>query len=246
MQHSVLIVEDDQDIAGLLQVHLQELGLEVEHCPDGESAMVLLEQKQFQIALLDIMLPGVDGLSLCREFKTKHPQMSIVLLTSKSSEMDRVIGLEMGADDYICKPFSYREFQARVKAQLRHIRLLEQQQTQAIEQDEQVTEHELTCGQLVINPFSHEVQFKGEILPLTATEFDLMAFFTKHPNQVFSRTQLLESVWGYDHAGYEHTVNSHINRLRAKLEKYSQQQVIETVWGVGYKLNPKSLNRATA
>ena len=245
MQHSVLIVEDDQDIAGLLQVHLQELGLQVEHCSDGESATELLAQKQFQIALLDIMLPGVDGLSLCREFKTKHPQMSIVLLTSKSSEMDRVIGLEMGADDYICKPFSYREFQARIKAQLRHIRLLEQQ-TQPASEESEVEEKELTCGQLVINPFSHEVQFQGETLALTATEFDLMAFFTRHPNQVFSRTQLLESVWGYDHAGYEHTVNSHINRLRAKLEKCSEQQVIETVWGVGYKLNPKSLNRATA
>ena len=245
MQHSVLIVEDDQDIAGLLQVHLQELGLQVEHCPDGESAMELLTNQEFQIALLDIMLPGVDGLSLCREFKAKYPQMSIVLLTSKSSEMDRVIGLEMGADDYICKPFSYREFQARIKAQLRHIRLLEQQ-SQAAPEQEQVPEHELKCGQLVVNPFSHEVHFKGESLPLTATEFDLMAFFTKHPNQVFSRTQLLESVWGYDHAGYEHTVNSHINRLRAKLEKYSEQQVIETVWGVGYKLNPKSLSRASA
>lgn len=245
MQHSVLIVEDDQDIAGLLRVHLEELGLEVEHCADGESAIELLAEKEFQIALLDIMLPGIDGLSLCREFKTKHPHMSIVLLTSKSSEMDRVIGLEMGADDYICKPFSCREFQARVKAQLRHIRLLEQKE-QAINQELQVPEHELTCGQLVINAFSHEVQLKGKTLPLTATEFDLMAFFTKHPNQVFSRTQLLESVWGYDHAGYEHTVNSHINRLRAKLEKYSEQQVIETVWGVGYKLNPKSLSRASA
>lgn len=245
MQHSVLIVEDDQDIAGLLKVHLQELGLQVEHCSDGESAMVLLTQQAFQIALLDIMLPGVDGLSLCREFKSKYPQMSIVLLTSKSSEMDRVIGLEMGADDYICKPFSYREFQARIKAQLRHIRLLEQQLQAAVEEQD-IPEHELTCGQLVVNPFSHEVHFKGETLPLTATEFDLMAFFTKHPNQVFSRTQLLESVWGYDHAGYEHTVNSHINRLRAKLEKCSEQQVIETVWGVGYKLNPKSLSRASA
>lgn len=245
MQHSVLIVEDDQDIAGLLKVHLQELGLQVEHCSDGESAMELLTKQEFQIALLDIMLPGVDGLSLCREFKSKHPQMSIVLLTSKSSEMDRVIGLEMGADDYICKPFSYREFQARIKAQLRHIRLLEQQ-SQVLNEEQEVQEHELKCGQLVVNPFSHEVHFKGETLPLTATEFDLMAFFTKHPNQVFSRTQLLESVWGYDHAGYEHTVNSHINRLRAKLEKCSEQQVIETVWGVGYKLNPKSLSRASA
>lgn len=245
MRHSVLLVEDDQDIAGLLLVHLQELGLHVVHCADGESAIEQMAQQSFQIALLDIMLPGVDGLSLCREFKTKQPQLSVVLLTSKSSEMDRVIGLEMGADDYICKPFSYREFQARIKAQLRHIRLLEQsEQLHEVGQPEQ--EKMLTCGQLVINPFSHEAQFQGHTLSLTATEFDLMAFFTKHPNQVFSRSQLLESVWGYDHAGYEHTVNSHINRLRAKLDKLSEQQVIETVWGVGYKLNPNSLHEANA
>lgn len=245
MKHSVLLVEDDQDIAGLLLVHLQELGLNVVHCVDGESAIQQMTEQSFQIALLDIMLPGVDGLSLCREFKSQNPQLSVVLLTSKSSEMDRVIGLEMGADDYICKPFSYREFQARIRAQLRHIRLLEQ--TEQHNEKPELSNHKmLTCGQLVINPFSHEAQFQGETLSLTATEFDLMAFFTKYPNQVFSRSQLLESVWGYDHAGYEHTVNSHINRLRAKLDKLSEQQVIETVWGVGYKLNPNSLHEANA
>ena len=245
MQHSVLLVEDDQDIAGLLLVHLQELGLDVVHCSDGESALQQIETQTFQIALLDIMLPGVDGLSLCREFKTKYPQLSVVLLTSKSSEMDRVIGLEMGADDYICKPFSYREFQARIKAQLRHIRLLEQKLAPEEDKETQASS-QLSCGQLVINPYSHEAHILGQSLSLTATEFELMAFFTKHPNQVFSRGQLLESVWGYDHAGYEHTVNSHINRLRAKLDKFSHQPVIETVWGVGYKLNPNSLNREHA
>ncbi|MGB0861015.1 MAG: response regulator transcription factor [Pseudoalteromonas spongiae] len=239
MQHSVLIVEDDHDIAGLLQVHLNELNLHVDHVTTGEAALAQLAKQDYQIILLDIMLPTVDGLTLCREIKTKMPEVSVVLLTSKSSEMDRIIGLEMGADDYICKPFSYREFQARIKTQIRHIRLLQQSQAQSMQNSEQP--QVLNFGALHIDPFSHEVRFQGEDLPLTATEFDLMVFFAKHPNQVFSRSQLLESVWGYDHSGYEHTVNSHINRLRGKLEKHAKQHVIETVWGVGYKLNAKSL-----
>ena len=243
MQHSVLIVEDDQDIAGLLQVHLSELNLQVEHAADGESALLMLRQQSFNIVLLDIMLPGIDGLTLCREIKTKSPEVSVVLLTSKSSEMDRIIGLEMGADDYICKPFSHREFQARIKAQIRHIRLLEQPENEPSVNEQKA--QALDFGELHIDPFSHEVSFQGQDLPLTATEFDLMVFFAKHPNQVFSRSQLLESVWGYAHSGYEHTVNSHINRLRSKLEKYAEKQVIETVWGVGYKLNPKSLHMAS-
>ncbi|AIY67648.1 chemotaxis protein CheY [Pseudoalteromonas piratica] len=239
MQHSVLIVENDFDIAGLVQVHLTELNLLVDHVTTGDAALTKLTKQDYQIVLLDIMLPGIDGLSLCREIKTKMPHVSVVFLSSKNSEMDRIIGLEMGADDYICKPFSYRELQARIKTQLRHIRLLQQNQTQPALTTPQ--HQALNFGALHIDPASHEVRFEGEDLPLTATEFELMVFFAKHPNQVFSRSQLLESVWGYGHCGYEHTVNSHINRLRGKLEKYAKQHVIETVWGVGYKLNAKSL-----
>ncbi|MBQ4851423.1 response regulator transcription factor [Pseudoalteromonas sp. MMG013] len=240
MQQQVLIVEDDQDIARLLQVHLTELSLDVDHVFDGESAMDKLQQENYAIVLLDIMLPGVDGLTLCREIKTSSPHISVVLLTSKSSEMDRIIGLEMGADDYICKPFSYREFQARVKAQLRHVRLLQAKEQQST-QPEQAR---LQLGLLGIDTICHEASLSEQALDLTATEFELLHFFAAHPNQVFSRTQLLESVWGYQHSGYEHTVNSHINRLRSKLEKYGGEGVIETVWGVGYKLNAKQLTQA--
>lgn len=240
MQQQVLIVEDDRDIARLLQVHLTELSLEVDHVFDGESALSKIQQHNYAIILLDIMLPGVDGLTLCREIKTSSPQVSVVLLTSKCSEMDRIIGLEMGADDYICKPFSYREFQARVKAQLRHVRLL-----QATEQQPPLTEQKhLQLGRLEIDAICHEAKLGTKVLELTATEFELLHFFAAHPNQVFSRAQLLESVWGYQHSGYEHTVNSHINRLRSKLEKQDGEGVIETVWGVGYKLNAKQLTQA--
>lgn len=243
MQHSVLIVESDYDIAGSLQLHLRELNLRVDHVTSGDTALSKLAQHDYQIVLMDIMLTGIDGLSLCREIKAKMPQVSVVFLSSKSSEMDRIIGLEMGADDYICKPFSYRELQARIKTQLRHIRLLQQNQTQPAIATSQ--SQALNFGALHIDPVSHEARYQGQDLPLTATEFELMVFFAKHPNQVFSRSQLLESVWGYGHCGYEHTVNSHINRLRGKLEKYAKQHVIETVWGVGYKLNAKSLALAT-
>ena len=227
MQHKVLVVEDDLDIAGLVQVHLKELALDVEHVSDGESAMAKLMQDHFDIVLLDIMLPGMDGLSVCREIKSLFPHISVVLLTSKSSEMDRVIGLEIGADDYICKPFSYREFQARIKAQIRHIKLLKMQQqpTDTIA----TAPTALMLGALQIDTGGHEVFINDQLIDLTATEFDLIHFFAKHPNQVFSRAQLLESVWGYDHSGYEHTVNSHINRLRSKLGNLCQQDIIETV-----------------
>lgn len=243
MPHKVLVVEDDLDIAGLVQVHLKELALDVEHVSNGESAMAKLMLDQYDIVLLDIMLPGMDGLSVCREIKSLFPQVSVVLLTSKSSEMDRVIGLEIGADDYICKPFSYREFQARIKAQIRHIKLLNMQQQSSDTVATKPTA--LMLGALQIDTSGHEVFINNQLIDLTATEFDLIHFFARHPNQVFSRSQLLESVWGYDHSGYEHTVNSHINRLRSKIGHLCQQDIIETVWGVGYKLNAKSLQQAS-
>ena len=181
------------------------------------------------------MLPQMDGLTLCRKLKDRSPETSIVLLTSRSSDMDRVLGLEMGADDYICKPFNTRELQARVKAQLRHVHLLRNKHQAAD------IAKIIEFGPLIINQQSHDVFIYQETLSLTSTEFDLLNFFASHPNQVFSRTHLLDSVWGYQHSGYEHTVNSHINRLRAKLEPYQLDNLIETVWGVGYKLSPTSL-----
>ncbi|GAA0818401.1 response regulator transcription factor [Colwellia sp. D2M02] len=235
MRDQVLIVEDDRDIARLVQVHLSELSLESHHVGCAESALSYLENTACALVLLDIMLPTMDGLTLCRKLKDSSPETSVVLLTSRSAEMDRVIGLEMGADDYICKPFNTRELQARVKAQLRHVHLLRNKQ-----QIEEVATI-VTLGPLLINQQSRDVFIQRETLNLTSTEFDLLIFFASHPNQVFSRTQLLDSVWGYQHSGYEHTVNSHINRLRAKLEPYQLDNVIETVWGVGYKLNPSTL-----
>lgn len=235
MLDQVLIVEGDQDIAGLIKVHLTELGLDTEHVSSAELALEKINKKQYHLVLSDIMLPNMDGLTLCRKLKDQQPHISVMMITAKSSEMDRVIGLEMGADDYITKPFSYREFQARVKAQLRHIRLLRSLATATN------LPQRLELGELIIDKLRHQVAYKSQPLDLTATEFELLNYFVAHPDQVFSRVQLLDSVWGYQHSGYEHTVNSHINRLRSKLERHCGANIIETVWGVGYKLNTDSL-----
>ena len=240
MRHEkLLVVEDDREIGQLITTQLASLNLHVDHVVSAELALKKIAKQPYGLILLDINLPQMDGLSLCRKIKEHYPTISVILLTALSSDMDRVIGLEMGADDYICKPFFARELQARVKTQLRH-----RSQLLAIQNNENATpcnEQTLNIGSLNIEFSSHQVYLDEQALNLTATEFDLLVYFARHPNHVFSRQQLLDKVWGYQHSGYEHTVNSHINRLRAKLELHHQAPIIETVWGVGYKLNPSQL-----
>lgn len=242
MTDSILIVEDDQDIAELIKVHMQDLGLGVEHCNNGETAIESALGNQFSLIILDITLPGCSGLDVCRKIREVKPEQAIVMLTSRTSEIDRVVGLELGADDYMTKPFSIRELQARVHALLRRVHLLQQSQ----QQQQGKEQHSICHGQLMVNQLTHEVILRGEALDLTSTEFDLLRFMAQHPNQVFSRSQLLDKVWGYQHSGYEHTVNSHINRLRNKLTtKVSTASnttpIIQTVFGVGYKFNSEGV-----
>ncbi|KPH62930.1 chemotaxis protein CheY [Pseudoalteromonas porphyrae] len=241
MRHEkILIVEDDRAIGQLIITQLEPLNLHIEHVESAELALKKIAKQPYGLILLDINLPQMDGLSLCRKIKEHYPTTSVILLTALSSDMDRVIGLEMGADDYICKPFFARELQARIKTQLRHraqILAANPSVEEAI-----ATEKNIQLGSLNIEFSSHQVYLAERALNLTATEFDLLAYFARHPNHVFSRQQLLDKVWGYQHSGYEHTVNSHINRLRAKLELHHQAPFIETVWGVGYKLNPTQLS----
>ncbi|KTF15938.1 response regulator transcription factor [Pseudoalteromonas sp. H103] len=240
MRHEkLLVVEDDREIGQLITTQLASLNLHVDHVVSAELALKRIAKQPYGLILLDINLPQMDGLSLCRKIKEHYPTISVILLTALSSDMDRVIGLEMGADDYICKPFFARELQARVKTQLRH-----RSQLLAIQNNESVNpcnEKTLNIGSLNIEFNSHQAYLDEQALNLTATEFDLLVYFARHPNHVFSRQQLLDKVWGYQHSGYEHTVNSHINRLRAKLELHHQAPIIETVWGIGYKLNPSQL-----
>lgn len=236
MAERVLIVEDDADIASLIRVNLQELGIITEHLDNGEQACRVALEQDWDLLLLDIMLPGMNGLDICRKVRDNKPQQAIVMLTAKNSETDRVLGLELGADDYMSKPFSIRELQARVRSHLRRVQLLKQLSQ---EQGGSEASQRIQLGKLLIDGNTHEVKLNSQPLELTATEFDLLQFLAAHPNQVFSRAQLLESVWGYHHSGYEHTVNSHINRLRAKIEdNATNPRIVQTVWGVGYKLNP--------
>ena len=240
MKDRILIVEDEEDIAKLIRVHLAELDLDCDICNHGEQALTQAIEQNYQLVLLDVMLPGVNGLDICRQLRQEKPLQAILMLTSKTSETDRVLGLELGADDYMTKPFSIRELQARVRTQLRRVHALADRSTQAANAlSNNGTINSSTCiGQLLVDHRYHQVIYKEKSINLTSTEFELLDFLCKNPNQVFSRTQLLDGVWGYNHSGYEHTVNSHINRLRNKLEEDSTDpKIIQTVWGVGYKLN---------
>lgn len=232
MSDKILIIEDEQDIAELVAVHMHELGLTPDKCHNGKLGLAQALSQDYQLVILDVMLPDMSGLDICRQLREAKPLQAIMMLTSRSSETDRVLGLELGADDYVAKPFSVRELQARVRAQLRRVHSL-----QSISVPNQAST--VTCiGNLTVDHQCHKVTYHDTAIDLTSTEFELLSFLGKHPDQVFSRSQLLDSVWGYHHSGYEHTVNSHINRLRNKLEKdVTQPQIIQTVWGVGYKLN---------
>lgn len=241
MTDTVLVVEDEQDIADLIAVHIRELSLDVEHSLTGEKALELALKNNYALIILDVMLPGISGLDVCRQVREKKPEQAILMLTSRTSETDRVVGLELGADDYMTKPFSVRELQARIRSQLRRVHLISniQQDSQQRSEASQI----LTLGKLQIDNVQHQVLMAGEVLDLTSTEFDLLLFLASHPEQVFSRAQLLSSVWGYHHSGYEHTVNSHINRLRNKLEKNpTKPEIVQTVWGVGYKFNRQGVS----
>ncbi len=232
---TILVVEDEQDIADLVTLNLQEIGLTVEHCLSGEVALEKLAIHQYDLVMLDVMLPGMSGLDVCRQLREQKPEQVILMVTSRNSEIDRVLGLELGADDYMTKPFSVRELQARVRSQLRRVHLLSKISQQQLEK--QAPEQYLTLGTLQIDNRSHLVTLKGKNVELTSTEFDLLFYLASHPDQVFSREQLLSSVWSYHHSGYEHTVNSHINRLRNKVESNTAKpEIVQTVWGVGYKL----------
>ena len=225
-----LIIEDDPSLARLVQLHLADIQCEGEIASDGSVGLERAQAGHFDLVVLDLMLPGLDGLAVCREIRKQSGYVPILMLTAKSTEIDRVLGLEMGADDYLTKPFSVPELVARVRALFRRVDAL------ATEREATPTSDVVERGDIKITPGKREVHVAGVEVSLTAKEFDLLLHFAKHPGQVFNRVQLLDQVWGYNHAGYEHTVNSHINRLRAKVERNpTKPEHILTVWGVGYK-----------
>jgi len=229
MSNRILVIEDDHDIAHLLELHLQDMCLSVDLADDGEQGLLLAKKGCYGLIILDLMLPNLDGLEVCRRLRTYSIQTPILMLTAKSSEFDRVLGLELGADDYLTKPFSIKELLARVKAILRRVELLKAQPLPA-------TSKRIDINGIMIDPVGRVVTVDNRQVDLTAREFDLLLYFVLHPGRVCSRAHLLDRVWGYGHEGYEHTVNSHINRLRKKIETDpAHAQHILTVWGVGYK-----------
>lgn len=230
MDKKILVVDDEKPIADILQFNLKKEGFDVYCAYDGNEAIKLVEEIQPDLILLDIMLPQQDGMEVCREVRKKY-DMPIIMLTAKDSEIDKVLGLELGADDYVTKPFSTRELIARVKANLRR------QKHAANQQDEQEETNEITVGNLVIHPDSYMVSKRGETIELTHREFELLFYLAKHIGQVMTREHLLQTVWGYDYYGDVRTVDVTVRRLREKIEDNpSHPAWIVTRRGVGYYL----------
>ena len=231
----VLIIEDDQDIADVVAMNLRDIGLQTDRAVDGRAGLQKALEADYALIILDLMLLKMDGLSVCTRIREKNPHTPILMLTAKSEELDRVLGLEIGADEYVTKPFSIRELMARVKALLRRVRTDRGAATVHAEKGR------IECGDIVMDFDMRKVTLAGATVELTVKEFDLLALFARNPGRTYSRTHLLNLVWGYQFEGYEHTVNSHINRLRAKIEKDpSHPRYLRTVWGVGYRFSELS------
>jgi DNA-binding response OmpR family regulator len=229
MAKKILVIEDDRDMAAILEGSLSDGGYRVTVTFDGESGLELARRQEHDLIILDLMLPEPDGLEICRQVRSLPKYTPILMLTCLSTEIDRIVGLEMGADDYMTKPFSLRELLARVKAILRREEAI---RSQGENNGQESIEH----GDLIIDVGKRRVFRNGKTIDLTGKEFDLLLHFARHPGRVYSRQQLLDQVWGYGYEGYAYTVNSHINKLRAKLEPdRDKPRYIQTVWGVGYR-----------
>ena len=229
MSHNVLIIEDNAEIANLVQLHLKDIHCQADIASDGAEGLRRFKDKAYELVILDLMLPVLDGLEVCKQLRASNAVVPVMMLTSKSSELDRVLGLEIGADDYITKPFSIPELLARVKAQFRLLNAFQAPAQQS---------KQLQFGELKIEPDKHRVSLADKNIDLTAKEFDLLMHFAAHPGRVYSRTELLDQVWGSRYAGYDHTVNSHIHSLRTQLEiDPAKPPSLMQVWGEGYKIN---------
>ncbi|MBV9209523.1 MAG: response regulator transcription factor [Acidobacteria bacterium] len=228
---SLLVVEDDENISTMISEHFTRAGYNVRTAGDGVAGVQAALQDHPDAVVLDLMLPKMDGLVVCRELREKAPYIPILMLTAKDDVVDKVLGLEMGADDYITKPFSLRELEARIKSVLRRIRT-------GGGADGTSEEAPIVRGKLRIDPSKREVMVGDRQVELTPKEFDLLRLFASNPGRVFPRKYLLEKIWDYSYEGYDRTIDSHINRLRAKIEDNPENpQMVLTVWGIGYKFS---------
>jgi two-component system alkaline phosphatase synthesis response regulator PhoP len=224
----ILMIEDDVSIVELVAIHLKDNYCELTKAHTGTEGLNLATKNKYDMIILDVMLPGIDGIEICRRLRAEKIFTPILMLTARSEEIDKIIGLETGADDYLTKPFSIREFIARVKAILRR--------TEMGNSDKKIEEEIFKYDSLLIDPLKRKVTLEGVKVELTPKEFDLLYLFMSNPGKIYSRENLLNLVWGYEFSGYEHTVNSHINRLRTKIEAdLTIPKYILTSWGVGYK-----------
>jgi DNA-binding response OmpR family regulator len=234
MRSKVLLVEDDLELAGLAAASLRDFGCDVYHAVDLRTAHGYLQTAGWNAIVLDAQLPDGDGFELCRDLSERERAAPIMLLTARASAAERIAGLECGADDYLTKPFELRELCLRVGNLLRH-----QVARESAGSDGPTSQ--ITCGDIVVDLNQHQVFKAGRLIDLTPREFDLLTYLATHSDKVFSRGELLNAVWGSRYVGFEHTVNSHINRLRAKLEADPRRpECLVTVWGLGYRLMRRS------
>jgi len=226
---SLLVIEDDENISTAIAEYFSRAGYAVASAPDGVAGVEAAVKSRPDVVVLDLMLPKMDGLAVCKELRQKYSQLPIIMLTAKDDVVDKVLGLEMGADDYITKPFSLREVEARIKSVLRRTRA-------AVASGEGDDETPIVRGALRVDPVRREVTIAEKHVDLTPKEFDLLRLFAANPGRVFPRKYLLEKIWDYSYEGYDRTIDSHINRLRAKIEDNPENpQLVLTVWGIGYK-----------
>jgi two-component system alkaline phosphatase synthesis response regulator PhoP len=230
-REKLLIVEDDPAIQRMIGDYFRHVGYDIVTASDGESGVRLAQSERPAAMILDLMLPKLDGLSVCRQVRERNSSLPIIMLTAKDDVVDKVLGLEMGADDYLTKPFSLRELEARLKTVLRRTR------TRPGDSDD-ADQIPILRGDLRIDPGRREVTVNGRAIELTPKEFELLSLFAAHPGRVYSRKYLLENIWDYTYSGYDRTIDSHINRLRSKIEENPDEpKMVLTVWGVGYKFN---------
>ncbi|CAG9619602.1 response regulator transcription factor [Sutcliffiella rhizosphaerae] len=236
MSKKILIVDDEQSIVTLLQYNLQQAGFEITVAMDGESGLSKAMEEHFDMIVLDLMLPKKDGIEVCKELRQHKVHTPILMLTAKDDEFDKVLGLELGADDYMTKPFSPREVVARVKAILRRMQQMQQSGAVVVPKVEQES-NAIIIGDVKIMPEHYEAYFKGQRIELTPKEFELLVYLSKNKGRVLTRDQLLSAVWNYDFAGDTRIVDVHISHLREKIEVDTKKPTyIKTIRGLGYKL----------
>lgn len=232
----VLVVEDDPSLVNLLEIHLSDMNCTVQKAYDGCTGLEKAMEGNIDLLVLDIMLPHMDGLEVCRRLRAKKQELPILMLTARSEEIDKVLGLEIGADDYLTKPFSIREFLARVKVIFRRQELWK-------EPYKNISHTMLQYGELQLDLDKRRILLNGDRVDLSPKEFELLVLLASNPGKSYDRSKILDMVWGYDFNGYEHTVNSHINRLRAKIEPdITNPTYVLTTWGVGYRFNEDFAN----